>query len=161
MPVQSKKVHGCKSRNTASSELAKLTRHAKMTKRQFRHEKGGSCEMEEQEEVSNRGRTIQSRMVNWTVFQKCWSVRCECGLREKLYLKTPTKEAALPSAPCSLSVQRSQQAQWTRGVSMRKQWMRDADILKRTTKKTSFETMLAEQGGLIMTDHQYKNGQMS
>lgn len=31
----------------------------------------------------------------------------------------------------------------------------------RTTKKTSFETMLAERGGLIMTDHQYENGQMS
>lgn len=116
-------------------ELAKRTRNAKFTKRQFRHKKDGSCEMEKQERVSKRGRTIQSRMVNWMVFQKCWSVRCEHGLRENLYLKTPTIEAAVPSGLCSPPVQRSQQAQWTRGVSMKKQWMKDADILQGQQKK--------------------------
>lgn len=97
--------------------------------------KVAAVSLEKQEGVCKRGRTMRSRMVDCMVFQKCWSVRCECGFRENLYLKTPTIEVALPSVLCSLPVQRSQQAQWTRAVSMRKQWMKDADILQGQQRK--------------------------
>lgn len=102
MPIQSKKVHGCKSKHTTSWELANFTSDTNITstwsKRQFRHKNTDSCRLEEQEEVSKWGRTTHRRMANSIVSEKCWSVRCERGRRENLYLKTPTIVAALPRA---------------------------------------------------------------
>lgn len=131
MPVQSKKVHGCKSRKTtSSSELAKLTRNAKVTKWEWQtwerwylwDEIPGMSLHKRQDNKKQNGRCI--------VFQKCWSVRCDCGLRENLKSQNCNNRDGTSQCLCSLHVQRSSKAQWTRALSMRKQWMKDADILQ-------------------------------